>query len=74
MIYDRHRQHPPARFGSNELLVMMGWQLRVLVHYEKDDDNDNYRKEYQIDRVDWQDFREQFRPGIGREEWVRICG
>ena len=61
-------------YDTNELLVMMGWQLRVLVHYDKDDDNDNYRKEYQIDRVDWQDFREQFRPGIGREEWVRICG
>ena len=24
--------------------------------------------EYQIDRVDWQDFREMFRPGIG---WPR---
>ncbi len=64
-------------YDTNELLVMMGWQLRVLVHHNDDgddDDDDNHRKEYQIDRVDWQDFREQFRPGIGREEWVRICG
>lgn len=27
-----------------------------------------------IDSLDWQDFRDEFRPGIGREEWERICG
>jgi hypothetical protein len=27
-----------------------------------------------LDRLDWQDFRDEFRPGIGREEWMRICG
>lgn len=27
-----------------------------------------------LDGLDWQDFRNDFRPGIGREEWERICG
>lgn len=27
-----------------------------------------------VDSIDWQDFRDEFRPGIGREEWMRICG
>ena len=27
-----------------------------------------------IDGIDWQDFRDDYRPGIGREEWERICG
>ena len=27
-----------------------------------------------LDGIDWQDFRDEFRPGLGREEWERICG
>jgi len=27
-----------------------------------------------IDGLDWQDFRDRYRPGLGREEWMRICG
>ena len=26
------------------------------------------------DQVTWHDFRDSFRPGIGQEEWPRICG
>lgn len=26
------------------------------------------------DGIDWQDFRDEYRPGIGRDEWERICG
>ena len=48
---------------DDRLLVTMGWQLRQ-------DDFDDWR----IERIDWQDFREPFRPGVGREEWMRICG
>jgi hypothetical protein len=59
-------------YTTNQLLVMMGWQLQK-------DNNENHNfgslsSSYMIDRVDWQDFREHFRPGIGREEWMRICG
>lgn len=49
---------------TDQLLVSMGWQLRS----ENDED------EWRMERIDWQDFREPFRPGIGREEWMRICG
>ena len=68
-------------YDTNELLVMMGWQLRVIhqaptLHHQQGRNHRHHRAkdEYQIDRVDWQDFRDMFRPGIGREEWVRICG
>ena len=71
-------------YETNELLVVMGWQLLVTRHTPLSKDHvdilhdssssSSTIKEYQIDRVDWQDFREMFRPGLGREEWVRICG
>jgi hypothetical protein len=48
---------------TNELLVVIGWQL------EQRSDG-----AWLVDGIDWQDFRDKFRPGIGREEWVRICG
>jgi hypothetical protein len=50
--------------GSNDgkLLVITGWQL------EKENGA------WMVDSIDWQDFRDAFRPGIGREEWMRICG
>ena len=47
---------------DNSLLVSTGWQLR--------------RREdgaWMVAGIDWQDFRDKFRPGIGREEWMRIC-
>jgi hypothetical protein len=47
---------------SGKLLVITGWQLL------------KENGSWMIDGIDWQDFREAFRPGVGREEWVRICG
>ena len=49
---------------DSTLYVAMGWQL-----HQRETDG-----AWLIDHIDWQDFREQFRPGIGREEWMRICG
>ena len=49
---------------SDELLVVSGWDLK-----RRESDG-----AWLIDGLDWQDFRDGFRPGIGREEWERICG
>ena len=49
---------------SDELLVVSGWDLK-----RREEDG-----AWLIDGLDWQDFRDGFRPGIGREEWERICG
>ena len=49
---------------DDELLVVLGWSLK-----QRASD-----KAWLIDTLDWQDFRELYRPGIGREEWERICG
>lgn len=56
----------PDEAGRNggKLLVKLGWSL---IRREADG-------AWMLDQLDWQDFREEFRPGIGREEWVRICG
>lgn len=48
---------------SNDLLCATGWELQ-----QRDDGA------WLVDGIDWQDFRDQFRPGVGREEWMRICG
>lgn len=48
---------------SDSLLVVLGWSL------ERSSDG-----AWLIDGIDWQDFRERYRPGVGREEWERICG
>jgi hypothetical protein len=45
---------------TSRLLVITGWNLR--------------RREdgaWLVDSIDWQDFRDEFRPGIGREEWMK---
>lgn len=49
---------------QEDLLVAMGWSL---VRRATDG-------AWIVDALDWQDFREAYRPGIGREEWMRICG
>ena len=49
---------------SDTLLAVLGWSFK-----QRDCDG-----VWLIDGIDWQDFRETFRPGIGREEWERICG
>lgn len=50
--------------SDNSLLAATGWQLK-----QREVDG-----AWLVDGIDWQDFREEFRPGIGREEWMRICG
>lgn len=49
---------------TDELLVVMGWSL-----LQRPGDG-----AWLVDALDWQDFRDAYRPGIGREEWMRICG
>lgn len=44
---------------TNSLLVITGWDLK------------KENGAWLVSRVDWQDFRDEFRPGIGREEWMR---
>lgn len=47
--------------ATGELLVLTGWDL-----VQRDDDG-----AWMVDWIYWQDFREQFRPGIGgRQEWL----
>jgi hypothetical protein len=50
--------------ADDELLVATGWSL---AQRPKDG-------AWRVGALDWQDFREAYRPGIGREEWERICG
>lgn len=52
------------RKEDGELLVVTGWQLERRA----------MDGSWMVDQIDWQDFRDEFRPGIGREEWMRICG
>ena len=74
------------RLDNDELLVVTGWSLkrrRMALQEEEDEDEKQQQQQQQqeekyspwlLDGLDWQDFREEFRPGIGREEWERICG
>ncbi|EJK70825.1 hypothetical protein THAOC_07788 [Thalassiosira oceanica] len=50
--------------GSDELLCVLGWSL----------ERRNGDGAWLVDAIDWQDFRPMYRPGVGREEWERICG
>lgn len=50
--------------SDGSLLVVMGWQLQRRIEDGA----------WLVDGLDWQDFRDDYRPGIGREEWMRICG
>merc|ERR1711862_1018617 len=52
---------------ENNLMIILGWTLERRVM------NDGAAS-WLVDGVDWQDFRDQFRPGIGREEWMRVYG
>ncbi|CAJ1967648.1 unnamed protein product [Cylindrotheca closterium] len=49
---------------NGELLAVTGWCLE-----QRAPDG-----AWQLNRLDWQDFRDKYRPGLGREEWERICG
>lgn len=46
---------------DGELLVVSGWDLHL----------NPVTGAWLIDRIDWQDFRDEFYPGLGREEWCR---
>jgi hypothetical protein len=63
---------------DDSLMVVVGWALQrrrrqpgYSNNLDTDDDLDSF---WLLDGMDWQDFRDEFRPGIGREEWERICG
>jgi len=68
---------------DDQLLVVVGWSLqrRVVEHEQQavilnnsNCDTSQITPCWFLDGIDWQDFRDEFRPGIGREEWERICG
>jgi len=46
---------------DGELLVVSGWDLQ----------QSPTTGAWLFDRIDWQDFRDAFYPGLGREEWCR---
>lgn len=50
---------------SDALLAVLGWSMK------RGGEDESC---WLVDGIDWQDFRERHRPGIGREEWERICG
>jgi hypothetical protein len=62
---------------DDQLLAVLGWTLQ-----KKDNHNNNNSQTtkggssscWYLQALDWQDFRDAYRPGIGREEWERICG
>lgn len=46
---------------TNELLVVTGWSLK--------------RREdgpWLVDSITWHDLRDEFRPGVGQKEWMRV--
>jgi len=45
------------------MLAKLGWELKRAPDGR-----------WLTDFVIWHDFRDEFRPGIGQEEWPRICG
>jgi hypothetical protein len=49
--------------ADGRLLVMTGWELK-----QREEDG-----AWLVDGIIWQDFREAYRPGVGREEWMRVC-
>lgn len=61
---------------NGSLLAVIGWELERVSSSK--DKNNNYEDDenafWLISNLDWQDFRDNYRPGIGREEWSRICG
>ena len=75
---------------TGSLMVIMGWQLKRELSsmgtfpIQQNDEYDSLGNDFGvsdathgawfIDSVDWQDFRDKYRPGLGREEWMRICG
>lgn len=48
---------------DNSLLVLTGWQL-----------SQRTDGAWLVDQIEWQDYREEYWPGIGREEWMPFEG
>ena len=48
--------------SDNSLMIILGWEL------------ERHDGAWMVNAVDWQDFRDEYRPGIGREEWTRVFG
>jgi hypothetical protein len=57
--------------ASQDLLVVLGWSL---VKQQISSSPSTVSSAWVVDGLEWQDFRDSYRPGIGREEWERICG
>ena len=53
--------------SDGKLLVITGWELLRQAAGEGGEGP------WLVDNIMWQDFRDKYRPGIGREEWTRIC-
>lgn len=49
--------------NSHELLVITGWALRQRV-------TDGA---WMVDSITWHDLRDEYRPGVGQTEWMRVC-
>ena len=47
---------------THQLLVITGWTLQ-----RRDDGA------WLVDAVTWHDLRDEFRPGVGQTEWMRVC-
>ena len=48
---------------TKELLVITGWSLK-----QREEDG-----AWMVDSISWHDLRDEYRPGIGQTEWMRIC-
>jgi hypothetical protein len=57
---------------TDDLLVVLGWTLNR--NNSQQQQQQQHQASWYIHSFDWQDFRNPYRPGIGREEWERICG
>jgi hypothetical protein len=58
-------RHP----NTNELYVIMG--IHLLLHHEQPEEHEQQASSWKIISLDWQDFREQFYPGVSGREWLR---
>ena len=65
---------------THELWAVLGWTLVQQIPHENESEDDITAKisvsdkTWNIESLEWQDFRDDYRPGIGRDEWERICG
>jgi hypothetical protein len=68
---EEHAFQDMALFSSHDQAAVdakLGWSLR------REPEADGRRACWLVSDLTWHDFRPRFRPGIGQEEWPRICG